>query len=152
MSNSNPNHDIAEIVVNDQVREIEGMTLESVTSKENGLLHIVLDYDVHAGEGPFDTDDAVPKVFGVYRGILTDTPGLYERAAVDFHVKQGVRVRYELPTPWFHANIAGEMDIEELWDRVWETAHLVDPDGTPRSIDEFPEIAEEIWGEQGPPE
>lgn len=142
-----PMHDIAEGVVNNQIGELDDdvATLESVTSKPNGLLHIELDYREGydaaldpQGEGP------VSKVIGIFAGILTDSPELYGRAALDLYIDDGVRIRFELPSEWFLAHLAGDMSIEDLDGRVWETIHVVDPEGNPRALEDLPEIAAEI--------
>jgi len=142
-----PMHDIAEAVVNNQIAELDDdvATLESVTSKSDGLLHIELDYKEGydaaldpQGEGP------VAKAIGIFTGILTDSPELYDRAALDLYIHSGVRIRFELPGEWFLAHLAGDMSVEEVDGRVWDTIHAVDPEGTPRALEDLPEIAAEL--------
>lgn len=152
MSN-NPNHDIAEAVVNNQISELELATLESVTSKPNGLLHVVVDYHGDVDEVDLDENgDVVATAIGMYNGIVTDSPNLYDRAAVDLCLDYDIRLRFEFPTPWFQAYITDRIEIEELHSRVWDTLHVVDPEGTPRSLADFPEMVAAIEAEQGPPE
>ena len=135
---------VAETTMKEQIEDEDSATLESIASKSDGLLHIVLEYDPSGQElTASEAQDAFATVLGMYEGVLRNHPSLYNRAALDFCVGDGARVRYELPTPWFNAYHANRISLEEVYDRVWDTLHYIDPEGVPRSkaevLEELPD-------------
>lgn len=134
--------------ITETLQDMEVLELVDIGVKTPGLLHIELAHtpagdELTREEAAEATNDAI----GVFEGILRDHPLLFDRAAVDFIMEEladgDLRVRYELPSVWFAKYHRGDCSLQTLVERVWDTAHIIDTDGMPRSGDELPELFDE---------